>query len=268
MVKADFMLGHEPMGSRVNIREELKRLREDPLGPLLQRLGAAQFRILSDDRTRYQDAYWFYYLSLDRYLREMSVAARYSKGAYWVRKAGGKQGYTPSQRKIAAEYNRIAPFLEYDLVNCLIHARILLDRVASLARTFITGKNLPSFTSFNDHKRFFTRLTTPYGDHEAYAKYIRERTDWFDMPLKAVRDQFVVHASPRHMRFLGYPNGGYELDLTIILPDSDDPEKPLAKVKVISVNALRLSADIKEFLQWFCKYGLAVLPDNGRRSSR
>jgi hypothetical protein len=81
------------------------------------------------------------------------------------------------------------------------------------------------------------------------------------MPLKEVRDKFVVHAAPKHMRFLGYryPSGEYELDLNILLPVGDDPEKPLAKTNWITVNALRLSYDIESFLIWFCQYSLAAL---------
>ena len=60
------------------------------------------------------------------------------------------------------------------------------------------------------------------------------------------------------MRFLGYPNGGFELDLNIILPAAADGEKPFSKVKFLRVNALRLSYDIREFLTWFNDYGLLV----------
>jgi hypothetical protein len=222
MSKPDFLLGHEPIGSRINVRRELRRLSVDPMRPFLDVLGAEKFAILSSDKSRYEEAYWFYYLSLDRYLHEMSVAARYSKGPRWIR---GKARYTAREQSLADQYRKVAPFLEYDLVNCLIHSRILLDRVTGLARHFIKGKRLPSFTSFNDHKKFFLNLSEPYGAHEKYAQYIREQTGWFEMPLKAVRDKFVVHTGPKHMRFLGYPNGGWELDLSIILPDGDDPSK-------------------------------------------
>jgi hypothetical protein len=85
---------------------------------------------------------------------------------------------------------------------------------------------------------------------------VRENTDWFDVPIKLVRDKFVVHSSPKHMRFLGYPNGGFELGLTIILPDADATDKPLSKVKWIRVNALRMSYDISKFLEWFNDYGI------------
>jgi hypothetical protein len=256
MSKPDFLLGHEPVGGRINVRRELRRIRADPMLPLLDLIGTEKFAILSSDKSRYEEAYWFYYLSLDRYLHEMSVAARYSKGPYWVRRSGGKARYTSLDQSLANQYRKAAPFLEYDLVNCLIHSRILLDRVTALARHFLKGKRLPSFTSFNDHRKFFLNLSESYGAHDTYARYIREQTEWFEMPLKAVRDKFVVHAGPKHMRFLGYPDGGWELDLIIILPDSDDPSKPLSKIKHIGVNAIRLSREIQGFLKWFCEYGV------------
>jgi hypothetical protein len=73
------------------------------------------------------------------------------------------------------------------------------------------------------------------------------------MPLKAVRDKYLVHSASKHMRFMGMPNN-HEVELTIMLPDGPDPEKPLLKVKVIRVNALRMSYDIEQFLSWFCRY--------------
>ena len=259
MSRSDFLLGHQSIVGRVNVRRELKQIKQNPLARLIDALNDGKTKILSSDISRYQQAYRFYYLSFERYLREMSVATRYSKGPSWVRRSGGKAKYTPAQRKLATQYREIAPFLEYDLVNCLIHSRILLDRAISLARHFLTGKKLPSFTSFNDHKKFFFKLDEPYGTHEKYGQYIREKTDWFEMPLKTVRDKFVVHVGTKHMKFLGYPSGEWELDLNIILPDGGDPLKPLSKVKLIRVNALSLSYDIEGFLKWFCDYGVSSL---------
>jgi len=262
MTKFDFLLGHEPLEQRPNISKELARIRKDPLDHLLKALGYDGIQVVSNDLTRYVDAYWFYYLSMDRYVREMSIAARYSRGPHWVRKSGGKQRYTDSQRKLAKEYNGIAKFLEFDLANCLIHTRILLDRTIALSRQFLSLKRLPSFSSFNDHKKFFAKLSEPFGQDEGYAEYIRNNTDWFDMPIKTVRDKFVVHSAPKHMRFLGYPFGGFELDLNIILPDAGDGEKSFSKVKVIRVNVLRMSYDIEEFLKWFNEYGLRAIKDS------
>jgi hypothetical protein len=185
----------------------------------------------------------------------MSLAVRWSKGPYWTRRTGGK--YTPGERKLATEYNMIARFLEFDFFNCLLYARMLLDRTVSLSRHFLKGKELPSFTSLNEHKKFFQRQTRPYGDHEEYAVYIREKTDWFDMPLKIVRDKYLVHSGPNHMRVFGYPGGHHELGLSILIPAGPNPiDKPLERVTVIVVSIPELSRDIADFLAWFCNYGI------------
>ena len=258
MKKPEYILGHDPIGRRPNVREELRRLRINPLEDMLAVLGSAPASLYSNDLTRYEAAYEFYCLSFARYLREMSVAARYSNSVQWTRRSGGTSRYSAGQRRLAEQRKQVAPFLEYDLVNCVIHSRILLDRVAALSRTFLSGQRLPSFTSFSDHKKFFMKLNAPYEHHEAYAEYIRNRTDWFEMPLKEVRDKFVVHSSPKHFRFLAFPDGGYELDLNIMVPDDENREKPPG-IKLIRVNALRLSYDIDAFLKWFCGYGLVAL---------
>src|SRR5271166_3993264 len=137
MKKPEFMLGHDPIGCRPNVREELLRLRRDPLEQMLRFVRSGTPSIYSNDRTRYQAAYEFYCLSFARYLREMSVAARYAKGPQWVRRSGGTRKYSADQRRLAEQRNQVAPFLEYDLVNCVIHTRILLDRVAALSRSFL-----------------------------------------------------------------------------------------------------------------------------------
>jgi len=252
MDRPDFVLGHEPIGRRINVNQELRRIRRDPLDSLLAKLDQEKVKILSDDFSRYREAYWFYYLSFSRYLPAMSAAARYSRGPYWVRRSGGR--YTEAERKLAKKHREIAPYLEFDFVNVLIHSRILLDRTVALARCFLTGPKLPSFTSFNEHKQFFLKLKVAFGAHEEYAEYMRQNTQWFEVPLKVVRDKFVVHASPKHMRFLGYPAGEWELDLNIMIPDGENPEKPLEKMKVIRVNAVRLSLDIQRLLIWFASY--------------
>jgi hypothetical protein len=267
MDTSDWILGHEPFGCRINVKKELRRLQRDPLEPLLQALGIENPSILSDDYSRYRHAYWFYYLSIDRYLREMSLAARWSKGPYWAWRARKKQ--TTNQRKLSIQYNRVADFLEFDLFNSVVHARILLDRTVALSRLFLPKGNAPSFTSFNEHKKFFKRLSIgSYGEHEEYAQHIRTKTDWFEMPLKEVRDKYLVHASPKHMKIMGYWNNGYELDLSIMVPAGDNPEKPMEKVKVIRVNVLRMSYDIDTFLRWFGEYGVVRLSTKkGKRDS-
>ncbi len=259
-----WLLGHEPIGRRPNIRAELKRIRHDPIGPLLEAIDDRGPSILSTIQSRYQDAYRFYYLSFERYLKGMSIAARYSR----LRETVGRRQFTPRERALAKQRRGIAKFLEYDIINLLLHSRILLDRAVGLSRFFLVGEQLPSFTSFSEHRKFFCKVPAQTAGWPKYAERIRDHTGWFEMPLKAVRDKFIVHAGPKHWRCMGYPDGGFELDLSLIVPDQDAQHAPLATPTVIRVNALRLSYDIESFLVWFCGFALAALPQGSPKGSK
>lgn len=250
-----FPLGHRPMGKRPNVRNEIARIKRDPLEPYFSQLGEDSEPILSSTISRYQDAYNLYFLALRRFFQNMSVVARYMNSAHYKRKYGGS--YTPYEKRIADRYREFAPYTEFDITNCLLYARILLDRVASLSRRFLSDGQLPSFTSFSDHKKFFQKLAKPYGEHEEYAQYIRTNTDWFEMPLKEVRDKFVVHSAPRHMRFVGLPNN-FEVELVIVRAEGVPPEKPLARSTPVILNPLRMSYQIEAFLHWFSAYALSA----------
>jgi len=261
--KPDWILGNEPVSEKLNVRAELKRFRENPVLPLVRIIetlsGENPPRILENELSRYLEAYEFYYLSLERFIPEMSLALRWDRGPRWVRGRGRK--YTPAQRKLADRYHAVKKFIAYDFFNCLLYARILLDRLTPLSRHFLDSIDgrLPSFTSFSKHRQFFRRLKSPYGKHEEYATYIRENTDWFDMPLKAVRDKHVVHSGPQHMKVFGYV-AGYEHDLTLTLLVPED-SSDLSRMQPISVSIRRLARDIDEFLKWFCAYGLRALEE-------
>src|SRR6266700_2876344 len=72
-------------GSTLNVRREEKRLRRDPLEPLVRKLlgGRKQF-LLRDDITRYVDAYAFYSLTLVRFYRAVSIGRRFRNGPHYV----------------------------------------------------------------------------------------------------------------------------------------------------------------------------------------
>lgn len=247
--KPEFVLGHDIPPKRFNVRKEIRRIRHDPLRPFLVTLDSNSSSLFTNEFSMYEEAYRFYFLSLSRFLKEMSIASRWSRGPYYIRKYGGK--YTPNQRALAEKYNKIAPFVDLDFFTCLIQARILLDHTVAISRTFLSGRHLPSFMSFAKHKKFFQKLHEPYGQFEDYAHYFRKETEWFDVPIKVVRDKFLVHAGPKHMKSFGYPMGSDHLDLDIILPDQ---KRLLAEVKMIHVNILQMSYDIERFLRWFCDY--------------
>jgi len=249
----NFPLGHRPLGKRPNVRNEIARIKRDPLEPWFEVLRHDLNPVISTDISRYRDAYHLYFLSARRFLTNMSVVARYMASAHYSRKY--RVAYTPHERKIADKYREIAPYTELEIINCLIHARILLDRVAAMSSRFLKGGNRPSFNSFSDHKKFFQKLSGPYGEHEPYAGYIRSGTSWFEMPLKVVRDNFVVHSAPKHIRSVVLPND-FEVELLILKAEGIHPEKPLARATPIIVNVLRMSHDIEGFLDWYCNYAV------------
>ena len=252
MAKSEFVLGHEAVGHKLNVRRELSRIRRDPLEAFLLVLGEDPHGIFSSDVSRYHDAYLNYFLAMRRFFENMSITYRYNSS---VRdKRGYRSKYTSHEQRISDKYRALRPYLEFDIVNCLLHTRILLDRVAGLSRRFLRLRQTPSFTSFSDHKKFFERQASPLTRHEDYADYLRNHTGWFEVPVKEVRDKFVVHAAPKHMRFVVRPNN-YEVELMIFLPDE---KESLARTTAIRVNPLRMSYDIEIFLNWFSAYGSAA----------
>lgn len=255
MATSEFLLGHEPVGHRPSIRRELSRIRRDPLESFLVTLDEAP-DLFSSDVSRYHEAYSYYALAMQRFLENMSITARHMNSVHLKR--GPKDKLTMHQRRIVDRYRALRPYLEFDIANCLIHTRILLDRVAGLSRRFLRLPQAPSFTSFSDHKKFFERQAGPLPQHEDYAEYLRKHTGWFEVPIKTVRDKFVVHASPKHIRFVGLPNC-HEVELVIMQPEKEALDKPLAKVKPIRVNPLRMSYDIEAFLKWFSIYGCTAI---------
>lgn len=254
-----FLEGHKAVGKRPNIRRELARVKRDPMQPFFAHIGEAVNPFVSSDISRYCDAYGMYFLAARRFMTSMSVVTRYMNGAHYKRKYGGK--YTPYEKAIADKYREVAPYTEFDIINCLLHTRILLDRVASLSRRFLQGGQLPSFTSFSNHKKFFQRLQTSYGVYEPYAHYLRENTPWFEMPLKEVRDKFVVHSAPTHSRFVGLPNN-WEVELIILRAEGGKPPAmPFSESSSVIVNVLRMTHDIEVFLNWFCTYAIGATSD-------
>jgi len=85
-------------------------------------------------------------------------------------------------------------YLRIDYYDFLIYSRILMDKLAYLARLFHESK-LPS--SFHKQKDFLVRLeNVPFKPDEEYADHVRKKTDWFDRSLKLPRDKLIVHGLP------------------------------------------------------------------------
>jgi hypothetical protein len=175
----------------MNVRVEIQRLSR-PNQTLVDRLEQAH-----GDREpcvrAFKDAYKRYRLCCERLLLEWSVLRRYGNGPYYVRKVGG--AFTAAQKKVARQFHAVAPFVEVDVFNAIIHARILLDRTVGLSRFFLPrAAQRPSFSSFNEHRKFLNRRRVPGITDTAYAEFIRSETEWLVEVLKEFRDHGLVHA--------------------------------------------------------------------------
>lgn len=240
---------HEPINKRLNVRKELKRIKQDPLEAFLDK-AFPEYRI-GDARSIYEEAYYFYIRAMERAFEQVSTTVRYRKGPFYVRKYGGKYG--PGQRKVANKWKKLRPFLELDINTCVLQTRILLDRTVALSRSFLVGGELPSFTSFSDHKKFFIKKPNAVPDNTEYADYMINDTDWFDISIKYLRDKFIVHAGPKHQKGFAIGWEGDDLAMIISVADNRSP------TNLINFNAWRLSYDIEKYLTWFGAYGVKAL---------
>ncbi len=94
--------------------------------------------------------------------------------------------------------SQIEHTVRLDHESFILFSRILMDKIALLARTLIGDENLAS-RSFNAQKDWLKKLGSPYSRNPQYASLVKDETDWFDITLKLTRDEFIVHGSPRIM---------------------------------------------------------------------
>ncbi len=261
----DSYLGYEGISNKINVRNELSKFKKNPLDEYLNRVILDKYHnvinidnklIFQTEIDKYYEAYNFFYLSLERYLSEMSIAVRYENSLSWKKKTGQK--FTENEKKLAKKFNSIKRYVEYDLYNCLIFSRVLSDRIICLSRFFLKGEKLPSFTSFNAHKKFFKALrekNRQFDENEEYINKILNETDWFDL-LKLVRDKHLIHGNAKHLKLLTLPNARYEMGLSIL---TTGVGKEGVKMRLISVSIPQLADDIYDFLIWYSKYAIKRL---------
>lgn len=251
------IFGNEPVTDRLNVKRELAMFRHDPLVPLLRIIPRPDHHeLLIDEVARWQQAWRFFQQSHTRLIPTIAVTLRWSEGPYWAKRE--RRRLTPSERQLDRRYRELRPYLDLDFANFLIHARILCDRVAGLARYCIHAHPLPSFTSFAEHRDFFEKGRRTEPSLAEYGRELLARTEWFEMPLKHVRDKFITHTGPRHLPTFGYSTR-HDLELVLFIADTKNWEKPLARTNLISVSARRLARQILTFLQWFNEYGSTQL---------
>jgi len=253
LIQGGFVCGNQPVEAPLNLKDEIRRFRIDPLSPLIDFLGDDKL-VVHGDTGRYYRAYDYYALALERVLCAISVGRRFQSQVqpYY----GGGREFSPQQCSISRQYRDQRRFFELDFTNYLIHSRILLDRTIGITHRFLTGAKLPSFSSFNNHKKFFRKHSEVFGStHSEYCNKIIMNTDWFDMPIKAVRDKLLVHTPPEHFLFLGYPNN-HDMEMIFIL---NRKHKQFGTERWVSFSVRRIARDIEGFLTWYNSYALNAI---------
>ncbi len=252
------LLGNDPVDERLNVAKETARFRRDPLEPLLTALDENGSLVVHGDTGRYYRAYDFYALCIERVLSHISIGRRFQSEVR--HNYGGRRPLSKRQKEISRQYRSQRAFFELDYTNYVIHARILLDRTIGLSRRFLKGPELPSFTSFADHKKFLAKRPRALGKaHRDYVHRIVNRTSWFDMPLKMVRDKLVVHTPPKHFLMMGYPSH-HDLEM-LFIPADKDKKDLFSQSTILKLSVRRLARDIEDFLTWYNRYALAALKD-------
>ena len=248
----ELVVGHKSVSETLNVHRESQRYETDPLDSLIRTICDESSIFMKGDIGRYLQAYLSYSLSLKRCLEHISVARRYNAE---IRYHPRNEKYSKHQKQLSVKRNLIGPYLELDYQNLTIHACILLDRTIAISRRFLSGGKLPSFTSFNKHIEFFSKNPDAIGQkHNEYQKKIVSSLEWYSIPLKVLRDKYLMHSSEKHMSFFGWGKSNWDLELITIIPAQLNQEKPIEKVKAISFTPRRLARDIESFLKWFSAY--------------
>lgn len=249
----DGAVGHKPVSDRLNLKREVHRFSRDPMTPCLAKINDRGAQLFRGDIGRYAQAFGWYSLSLKRTLNLCSVARLHDRE---LRSHPVTRKYSPRQKGIAAKAKSTMPYMELDYQNLVIHACILLDRTIAVSRRFLQGGTLPSFTSFSKHKDF---LTTNAGalvkHHGEYARLIVNNTAWFEVPLKLLRDKFLMHAAERHVAWFGWCYGNeWDLTMTTMIGEHARQSSPLGRGKWITFSPRRLARDVESFLTAFSTY--------------
>lgn len=249
----DKVVGHKPVTETLNVKKEIKRFEKDPVEGLIDRIQDKDSLFIFDDVGKYIQAFSWYKLSLKRCLEHISIARRAdSELRYHPR----NQKYSNRQKQIAERYKTIAPYLEIDYKNMIIYTCILLDRVIGISRRFLHCSTLPSFTSFNKHINFFEKHRgTLVDEYKKYGEKIVECNSWYKIPIKVLRDKYLMHSSEKHVSFFGWTETSWDLEMITVISANPIQEELLKKVKIISFSPRRLARDVEKFLTWFAVYG-------------
>jgi len=249
----DVAVGHKPVSDRLNLKCEASCFCRNPLESYLTFVNDQAALLFRGDIGRYIQAFDWYSLCLKRTLNLCSVARLYDRE---LKSHPVNKKYSPRQKRIAAKVKAVMPYIEVDYQNLIVYACILLDRVIAISRRFLQGGNLPSFTSFSKHKNFLSTNPGPLVKHHAeYVQLVTQDTDWFEIPLKVLRDKFLMHAAERHVAWFGWDNGNeWDLIMTTMIGEHPRQSNPLGRGKWITFSPRRLARDMDFFLNAFSTY--------------
>lgn len=245
----DIVVGHAAVEDSLNVQGELKRFSQNPLAPLIKNLWADSSDLIKDDIGRLTESYSWYVMCLKRCLEHMSISRRwYAEVKYHPK----NKKYSERQRFVSERYWSSTPYMLLDYQNLIVHACMLLDRSVTLTRRFLTGGSLPSFTSFNKHLDFLEKNPDALASElEAYRSLILSCKPWFQVPLKVLRDKYLMHSAEEHMNFLGWGKSDWDMELVTFIPRDPRQEKLLKDMKVICFTPRRLARDIESYLLEF-----------------
>jgi len=114
LVRADPrpVVGHLPVAKSLNLRNEMRRFRTDPLVRYVENITDTQAMIFRGDTGRYLQGFGWYSLCLGRALEHCSVARRWNSDLRWHPAA---VKYSDRQKTIAAKQREIGLYQELDL---------------------------------------------------------------------------------------------------------------------------------------------------------
>ena len=240
-----------PVGESLVLSKELKLLHVDEFESLLSILPGCSSPILVGDVDRCFEAYLLYALSAERYLRELKILLKYQSGAGFKLKSTAK--FSDKESKTAKEYHKIKKYIKLDLTNTIIRARILLDKIAVLSRYLADTPDQWPVRSFADQCKKFKSDGHSFNKEDPYVKYICKETGWFEIPLKLIRDDYIVHRSKPHLAHDGlhWGENNQFTDLIFVVMNHE-LNGEYAHV-IFSIR--RLIRNLHEFLTWFSGYG-------------
>jgi len=245
----ELIVGHVAVKESLNVQKELKRFAKDPLEPLIQQMCGESSELLKDDIGRYIESYSWYLMCLKRCFEHMSISRRwYAEVKYHPK----NKKFSERQCLISEKYWGATPYMMLDYQNLIVHACMLLDRSVTLTRHFLSGGSLPSFTSFNKHMNFLERNPSALAaEHKPYRSIVLSCKSWFHIPLRVLRDKYLMHSAEKHMAFLGWGKSDWDMELVTMIPRNLRQEKPLQDMKVISFTPRRLARDIEAFFSGY-----------------